>query len=375
MQLALEEAKKGLGWVEPGVPVGCVILDSDHQFLSSGYHKKYGSDHAEVDALKKIRDKNLLKGAHIFVTLEPCHHTGKTPPCSLELAKYPIRSLTYGAEEPFTGKKGLNFLKEKGIEVIRNLDFQKEMENLIAPFKFSFLNRKSFVSLKVASSLDGVVALKNGKSQWITGKPARNHVHFLRAIHSAVLIGVNTLLTDNSRLNIRVDPFKSKKNKVIILDPEGKSFSFLPKSRLLEVHSLEQIIVCCADNIKKNTLGINQLPIPLLSSSHLEKQEVSGDSHLINKKKIFSLSPLLKVLYQEEKIQSVLVEGGAFCWSEFLRQKAAQKLYLYMAPKIIGKGLRWSKDFTIQKLSESRILNSTTFQPIGDDFLIEGIFH
>lgn len=376
MQLALEEAKKGLGWVEPGVPVGCVILGSNYQFLSSGYYEKYGGDHAEVNALKKIKDKSLLKDAHVFVTLEPCHHTGKTPPCSLELVKYPIQSLTYGAEEPFTQKKGLNFLREKKIKIIPNTDFEKEIESLIAPFKFSFLNKKSFVSLKVASSLDGVVALEGGESQWITGEPARNHGHFLRAIHSAVLIGVHTLLTDNPSLNIRIDPFQQKKNKVIILDPNGKSFSFLPKSRLLEVHSPKQIIVCCSDKIKKNTLGINQLPIPHLSSSSLslEKQKMSEDSQLIDKENMFSLSHLLKVLYQEEKIQSVLVEGGAFSWSEFLKQQAVQKLYLYMAPKIIGSGLHWSKDFTIQKLSDCRLLNSMTVQLIGNDFLIEGMF-
>ena len=374
MQLALEEAQKGLGWVEPNPPVGCVVLDSDYQFLSSGYHEKYGGDHAEVNALKKIKDKKLLKDAHIFVTLEPCHHKGKTPPCSLELVRYPIQSLTYGAEEPFTERKGLDFLREKEIKIVHNKDFEKEIENLIAPFKFSFLNKKSFVSLKVASSLDGVVALEKGKSQWITGEPARNHGHFLRATHSAILIGVGTFLTDNPGLDIRVDPFKQKKNKVVILDPEGKSFSFLPKSRLLEVHSPESVTVCCLDQVKRNTWGVNQVSVPLLSSSRLEKQEMSEDSRLINKKNIFSLSHLLKVLYQEEKMQSVLVEGGAFCWSEFLKQKTAQKLYLYMAPKIIGKGLRWSKDFTLPKLSDSKSLDSVTFQSIGNDFLIEGSF-
>ncbi|MYE07195.1 MAG: riboflavin biosynthesis protein RibD, partial [Oligoflexia bacterium] len=136
MELALQEAQKGIGWVEPNPPVGCVILDSDYRFLSSGYHEKYGMAHAEVNALKKIRDKKKLKGAHVFVTLEPCHHTGKTPPCSLELVKYPIQSLTYGVEEPFTRKKGLSFLKEKKIKIIHNTDFKKENENLKAPFKF-----------------------------------------------------------------------------------------------------------------------------------------------------------------------------------------------------------------------------------------------
>ncbi len=364
MQLAIKEAEKGFGFVEPNPPVGCVILDSEYRFLSSGFHAKYGGDHAEVSALKKIKDKSRLKGGHVFITLEPCHHKGKTPPCSLELAKYPIQSLTYGTEEPFTNKKGLNYLCEKGIDIVRSIDFQKELEALVAPFKFATLNKKSFVSLKIASSLDGTTALETGESQWITGESARKHAHFLRARYSAILIGFNTLLKDNPQLNIRVEPFKKKKNKVVILDPEGKSFSFLLQSNLLKVRALEDVIVCCLDKVKKNTLGINQLSLPF-TSSH---------SKSVNIKHRFSLSPLLEILYREEQIQSVLVEGGAFCWSEFLRQKAAQKLYLYMAPKIIGKGLRWSDHFKIGNLSQSINLQSLKIIPIEDDYLLEVSF-
>ncbi|MDE0118940.1 MAG: bifunctional diaminohydroxyphosphoribosylaminopyrimidine deaminase/5-amino-6-(5-phosphoribosylamino)uracil reductase RibD [Bdellovibrionales bacterium] len=372
MKFALQEAKKGIGWVEPNPPVGCVILDSDYHFLSSGYHEKYGMAHAEVNALKKIRDKEKLKGAHVFVTLEPCHHKGKTPPCSKTLAHYSIKSLTYGVEDPFTKTGGLDYLRQKGVTIIRSPDLQKELENLVAPFKFSFSNQKSFVSLKVASSLDGVVALENGKSQWITGEKAREHSHFLRASHSATLIGVNTFLKDNPRLNIRIDPFKDKKNKVIILDPEGKSFSLLPKSHLLNTHSPNQVIVCCFDNTKphweKNS--ISNLGVKTL----FFKSYLSGTKDT-KERKYFSLSALLKHFYQKEKIQSVLVEGGAFCLSQFLKEKVAQKLYLYMSPQIIGMGLRWSRDFTIQKLSDSCLLNSMTVQPIGNDFLIEGVFY
>ena len=376
MQLAIKEAEKGLGFVEPNPPVGCVILDSEYRFLSSGFHTKYGSDHAEVSALKKIKDKSRLKGGHIFVTLEPCHHKGKTPPCSLELAKYPIQSLTYGTEEPFTNKKGLDYLCEKGIDVVSSMDFQNELEVLVAPFKFATLNKKSFVSLKIASSLDGTTALETGQSQWITGESARKHAHFLRARYSAILIGLNTLLKDNPQLNIRVDPFRKKKNKVVILDPEGKSFSFLLQSNLLKVRALEDVIVCCLDKVKKNTIGISQLSVPSLSSfsQDLEFQKVSGSSKPINIKHRFSLSHLLEILYQEGKIQSVLVEGGAFCWSEFLKQKAAQKLYLYMSPQIIGKGVKWSDHFKIQKLSQSIKFHSSKITPIEDDYLLEASF-
>ena len=367
MQLALKEAKKGLGFVEPNPPVGCVILDSEYRFLSSGFHQKYGEDHAEVSALKKIKDKNKIKNGHIFVTLEPCHHKGKTSPCSLEIAKYPIQSLTYGTEDPFTKKQGLHYLIEKGIKIIRSFDFQQEMEDLVAPFKFSVLNKKSFISLKIASSIDGTIALETGESEWITSEASRRHAHFLRAQHSAVLIGLNTLLKDDPLLNMRVDPFKKKKNKVIILDPEGKSFSFLASSCLLKVRLPEEIIVCCLDKVKKNSLGIDQLSIPLLQSPYvdLESQKPS---------KSFLLLRLLEILYQEKKVQSVLVEGGAFCWSEFLKQKAAQKLYLYISPRIIGKGLRWSEYFHTQDLFQRVSFSSSNIKPIGDDYLLEASF-
>ncbi len=363
LRLALRLAKKGIGRVEPNPPVGCVILDSDGRLLAEGYHKAYGSDHAEVCALKKIKDKKKLTGARVFLTLEPCHHTGKTSPCSKELARYPIRSLTYGAEDPFTDKKGLEYLRRKGVEIIYNSDFQEEMENLIRPFKFSFLHKKSFVSLKVASSLDGVVATKKGESRWITGWLARRHAHFLRSAHSAVLIGSDTLLKDNPRLDIRLDSFKGKENKVVILDPKGKSFSFLLQSRVLQARSPDQVILCCSHEKKANkkSMVLSALGVRL-KFFKMARQN-------------FSLAAVLKRLYQEEQIQSVLVEGGAFCWSQFLKEKAAQRLYLYIAPRIMGEGLYWSRDFTIQGLSESLIVDSVQLKSLGDDLLVEALFN
>jgi len=353
MGLAFKEAKRGLGWVEPNPPVGCVILDSNYKLLSSGYHKKYGEDHAEVSALKKIKNKQLLKGSHVFVTLEPCDHIGKTPSCTNELAKYPIQSIRYVSEDPFTKKKGLNFLKTKGINIIQVSDYQKEIENIMAPFKFTLLNQKAFVSLKVGSSLDGVMALKNGESKWITSKKSRDHSYFLRAMHSAVLIGVNTFLKDNPYLNIRLDEFKNKKNKVIILDPKGQSLALLLKSHLLEAHSPEDIIVCCSKKTS-NDLGVK--------IKYLENN-------------LFSLPDLMENLYREESVNSILVEGGAFSISQFIQQKSAQKMYLYMAPSIIGSGIHWSKYVNTLSLSQSVKLNAIHGSNIGDDFLIEGFFH
>ena len=355
MELALNIAQKGRGHVEPNPPVACVILNRHNKLLSFGWHKKYGGAHAEVEALKKIKNKAQLKGAKVFVTLEPCHHYGKTPPCSKELVKHPIHSVTYGATDPLVDKKGVHFLKRKGIKIIHSSDFKKEAEELVAPFKFSVLNKKPFVSLKIASSLDGVSALTKGESQWITSEKARQHARFLRATHSAVLIGVNTLLKDNPRLDIRLSAFKKKKNKVVILDPKGQSFSFLSRSQLLKAHSADEIIVFCAKNVKT--------PPP--------PKDIKVKSFSSSPK---SLSKILEILYQEEGLQSLLVEGGPYCWSQFLKNKIAQRLYLYMAPRIIGKGLHWSKDFTISSLSKSVVLNSLQCVNIGKDYLFTARF-
>lgn len=362
MRLALKLAKKGFGWVEPNPPVGCVILDSEYNFLAGGWHEKYGGDHAEIQALKKITNKKKLKGAQIFLTLEPCHHTGKTPPCSKELAQYPIQSVTYGTTDPFTAKKGLKYLQKKGVQIIKSSDFQEEMEKLVAPFKFSLHHKKAFVSLKVAVSLDGKVALKTGESQWITGEKSRQHSRFLRATHSAVLIGVNTFLKDNPSLNIRLNRFKKKENKVIILDPKGKSFSALPKSKLFQAHLPNQIIVICS--VQAKTLQTNAL----ISSTGVKTKFFKTF------KKYLPLSDILQNLYQEEGIQSVLVEGGAFCHSQFLKENIPQRLYCYMAPRIIGMGESWSGEFLVQCLSKSLDLNSVKINPIGKDFLLEGYF-
>ena len=415
MGLALQSAKKGIGWVEPNPPVGCVILDFEYNLLGTGYHQKYGADHAEVSALKKIKDKTKLNKARVFVTLEPCHHQGKTPSCAKALSCFPIHSLCYGAEDPFTKGQGLKYLKEKNIQVTKSQDFSQELENLIAPFKFSFLHKQAFVSLKVATSLDGKMALKSGESRWITGQKAREHAHSLRAKHSAVLIGVKTLLQDNPRLNVRLKSYADKENKVVVLDPKGESLPFLPQSKLLKSHPAHHIIVVCSAlgnqrHIlqKGEALKISTLFLPLKKERHfldLQNQKSTPLKGIVQRGACFDLdqtgqeiplSPevfpssgpdvkhafsnqmsipkLLKTLYQKENIQSVLVEGGGWTLSQFLQQGSAQRLYLYIAPRIIGQGLSWSKGFAVSQLSQSLELNSMECCSLGEDFLLSGFF-
>ena len=365
MHLAIQEARKGLADVAPNPPVGCVILDCYHQYLSSGYHIKYGADHAEVAALKKINNKNKLNGAHIFVTLEPCHHQGKTPSCSSYIAQFKFKSLTYGSLDPFTKGVGLDFLAKQGIKIIRSKWFQTELLNLIAPFSFTYKHKKSFVSLKIASSLDGVIAppsVLQKTKYWITGTNARRTVHFLRAIHSGVLVGGTTIIKDNPKLNIRLVKYKHKKNKVIILDPTGQTLSFLPNSNLVKYHLRDDILVFCASNIK----------VPKKVSNYVKVKKINAFFN--RKNNFFCLSTLSEKLYQDENVSSIMVEGGAICFAQFLKQKACQKAYIYFAPNILGKGLYWSKYFT-QSISKVPVLDLVKWHRIDPDFMLEGYLH
>lgn len=383
MRQALLEAQKGVGHVEPNPPVGCVILDKNHRFLSSGHHKQYGGPHAEIHALNQVRDKTRLKGAFVFVTLEPCHHTGKTPSCAGELAKYPLHSVIYGATDPFTKGRGLKFLREKGIQT-RHLTagLREELNDLIQAFVFSFLKKRAFVSLKLATTLNGMISMPHRR--WITGSEARRHGHFLRASHQGVVVGVQTLLQDNPRLNVRLKGFSNRKNKVIILDPQGKSLPFLPTSRLLSVRPPGQVMVCLS---KKHLAGAKKT-LPRLFKKPFPQSKnpppLGGESGAglpglaavpTHPEGYFDLSHLLDICYREWDVSSVLVEGGGVSVSHFIRQLQAQRFYLYVSPLVsAGKGLEWSQSLKGFKNPASFQLKRCRWDKVGRDFLMTGHF-
>lgn len=359
MELAIQSAEKGRGLVSPNPPVGCVILDKDYSFLSSGFYSHYGSIHAEISALNKIKDKKLLKGAHIFVTLEPCAHFGKNPPCVDELLKYPFASLSYGREDPNpkTKSKGLQKLKEKGFLIKKFNHFQKQIQRMYESFSMNMEEQRAFFALKTASSLDGVSSFYNGESQWITGKESRDFVSCLRADFSAVLIGVNTFLEDNPRLNCRKKALEKTINKVCLLDPSGKSLPLIPQSRLATVRPLENIFVITQKDVKKEDYPFQILRTPL------DSQTLQWD-----------LKKLSFQLYQK-KICSVLIEGGEITSSHFLKQKAIQRLYHFINPSIMGglKGRYWTESLSIPHLGARKKLKSTELLFFGEDICITGL--
>ncbi len=332
MKLAIHEALKGAPFVSPNPKVGCVILNSHGELLTTGYHKKFGEGHAEVEALKGLSSEHL-KGAHVIVTLEPCAHEGKTPSCAKTLAKLPIKKVTYGLVDPnpLVAGQGAKILKDTGVEVEEYQGALKnELEETCEEFIWNFRQKKVFVAMKVAQSLDGKIALLNGESKWITCPESRQKVHELRAQYDAVLVGKNTVLVDNPSLDIRHSHIQ-KENKVIVLDRSGEVLKKKDHLKVFSVHKPENVSV--------------------LSSQ--------------------DLNSLLDELYKKG-IRSLMVEGGGQVYSSFLAQGLVQRLHLFTAPIILGKGIGWSDGFNLADISKKLELKSEKSQQFGQDTYLTG---
>jgi diaminohydroxyphosphoribosylaminopyrimidine deaminase/5-amino-6-(5-phosphoribosylamino)uracil reductase len=357
MALAIAEAKKGFGFVSPNPVVGCVILDSKRQLLACGYHHKIGGPHAEVEALNSIQDLSKLIGAEVYVTLEPCSHFGRTPPCAHALAKFKLKKLVYGLRDPNpkVSGQGAAHLNAAGIECQswaehspQEIEILKDLEELAEIFLFNQRQQKVFVALKAATSLDGRMAMRSGESQWITGPESREHAHFLRAQYDAVLIGKRTFLADDPSLNIRLKGFENQSNFVVILDPDGETITQIKSSKLAAVRPLNKIIFATSANILSDEFKILKV-----------RKNSEGD---------LDLKHLLEQLWQVE-IKSIFVEGGAKTYAGFIKESLVNRVHLFVAPHIIGgqHGLSWTEYLGGEKMSERFLLSKLKPQKLGED--------
>lgn len=353
MVLAIEEGKKGAGFVSPNPLVGCVILDRQQNLIGKGYHARVGEAHAEINAVNSVADKSKLEGAHLFVTLEPCAHVGRTPACAQALAALPLASVTYGLEDPnpLVSGRGAEILRQAGKRVVEFSGLKRELGELAEIFLTNVRMKRPFVALKVASSLDGKIAFHDGSSQWITGEAARQHVQFLRGCYDSVLVGHGTFEKDNPRLNSRSEIFASKPQRAVILDPEGRSFARLKDSALLQVRNPADVFIVTGPGIK----GAPEF-------RHLQVRLIDGG---------FDLGELLQQL-QSEGVHSVLVEGGAHAHSAFLRSHLVDRIYVFLAPKIMGDAKGWTSGLHFSGFKEALVLNDTSMQAFGTDWLISG---
>ncbi len=372
MRLAISEAAKGSARVSPNPQVGAVVLDRDGGFMASGYHEYFGGPHAEVNALKNFSNQQL-QGAQVYVTLEPCAHEGKTPSCAKMMAKLPLAKVVFGLIDPnpLVAGQGAEILKSAGIEaeLFSSADKKAEdeirllLEESCEAFLWNFRNKKVFVALKMASSLDGQVALRSGESQWITGPESREYVHYLRACYDAVLVGKGTVEFDDPSLNIRHSTI-SKKNKVIVIDAEGDLLHKFADLKMTQVHDSADLLWCVSAELSEET----QKKLAKLSNRPrvlFVKTKVAGD---------LDLQDLLAQLYALG-LRSVLVEGGAFTASSFINCSLVNRLYLFQAPIIMGSGgsLSWTNSVRIATMSEKLKLQNPRYQVFGNDFLITGV--
>lgn len=362
MKLAIQEAKKGIGYVSPNPPVGCVILDSNEQLLATGFHAKVGGPHAEIAALDTVKDLSKLAGAHMIVTLEPCAHHGRTPPCAERIASLPLAKLTYGMQDPnpLVNGQGMKIIKAAGIEVAEYQELRLELAELAEVFLWNIHHKETFFALKVATSLDGALGLKTGESRWISGEKSREYTHLLRGQYDAVLVGVQTVLQDNPRLNCRNPQFAEKpENKVIILDPSGLLLDKIRDLELLKVRRSDQILVITTLEKSKAflELGFEAMALSVQKLGQFDLQALSNE--------------LLK-----RKITSVLVEGGAQTYSAFIKQKIPARLYQFIAPKVLGaeQSRVWTEAFAVTQMEKAVKLHNPKWQVIGDDVLLTGTF-
>ena len=343
MMLAIEQARRGLGRVSPNPPVGAVILNAQGQLLSTGYHRAFGSDHAEIMAVKN--NKRPLQQAVLHVTLEPCSHQGLNPSCADQLIQLPFSKVCIGVKDPNpkVSGRGIEKLKQSKIEVeMYEGPLKSQLEELIEIFSYNMKNKKPFTALKIASSLDGSITAFNRK--WITNESSREYVSLLRGHYDAVCIGVQTFLTDNPRLNSRHPHFLDQENTVIILDPDGLSFSALKDSQLVQVRAPSKVIIAA----RRPQEG---LPYCMIQQDQNP----------------FDLEDLLRKLFHKG-VYSILVEGGGGVFSSFLGQ--SQRIYLFLAPFLAGGKSR--KKWWSEELNVPACLSSVRTSNFKEDILITG---
>ncbi|MCD6490279.1 MAG: bifunctional diaminohydroxyphosphoribosylaminopyrimidine deaminase/5-amino-6-(5-phosphoribosylamino)uracil reductase RibD [Thermodesulfobacterium sp.] len=351
MKIAIKEAYKGLGWTSPNPSVGAVIVDPvTKKIIAKGYHKKYGLPHAEVEAIKKAGEK--AKGAILYVTLEPCSHYGKTPPCTEKILEAGISKVICGIRDPNPlAKGGLDYLKSKGIEVKAGV-LEKEVKVLTRFFLSYILKKRPWVIMKVASSLDGKIAVSTGDSKWITGEKARKFAHKLRHICDAILVGKNTVLKDDPELTCRLT--KGKNPIRIVLDTH---LSLDTEFKIFNVTETKKTIIACGEKVdpqKEKILkerGVEVWKLPL-------------------KEEKIDLNALLEKC-TKNKISSLLVEGGAKIYGNFLEENLVDEIFYFVGPVIIGdkKGIFAIERKPLQSLKDALFLRDIKVKKLGNSFL------
>lgn len=351
MKLALNLAKKGMGFVNPNPMVGAVIVKDD-RIIGKGWHKKCGELHAERNAFANCTED--CAGATIYVTLEPCCHYGRTPPCTEAIIENRIARVVIGSSDPnpLVAGKGAQVLRDHKIEVIEGV-LNDECDELNEIFMHFITTKLPFVTMKYAMTMDGKIACYTGASQWITGEEARNNVQCDRLRHSAIMVGVGTVIADNPMLTCRLE---NGRNPVRIVC-DTKLRTPLDSNIVETACNIPTIIATCSKDLSK----IHEYES--YGCRIITTDEIEG--HV-------NLRELMRIL-GEQKIDSILLEGGSqLNWSA-LNSGIINKIQTYIAPKIFG-GIQAKSPVSglgVPSPNNAFKLTNTKIRQIGDDFLIE----
>jgi diaminohydroxyphosphoribosylaminopyrimidine deaminase/5-amino-6-(5-phosphoribosylamino)uracil reductase len=354
MQRALAVAEGGIGFVSPNPVVGCVIVKAG-RILGEGYHERYGGPHAEANALRVAGSE--ARGATLYVTLEPCCHTGKTPPCVDAVLQAGVGRVVIAMRDPNpkVAGGGLARLRAAGIDVTLGI-CEAEARRLNEPFLHYIQTQRPFVTLKCAVTLDGKIATRTGASRWITGAPAREHVHRMRHAADALLVGSGTALQDDPLLTTRLPGGGGVNPLRIVVDS------------LLRLSLSSQLATVRPDC---RTLVATSQRAPLDKQRQLENQGVEIlrlPSYADGRVNIEALLAALGT----RGVADLLVEGGATLSATLLQRRLIDKVVVFIAPKIIGgDGINVVAAFGVDTMADALQLYGMTSQSVGEDVMLE----
>lgn len=353
MRLAMQLAGNAIGRTSPNPLVGAVIV-KDNRVVGCGWHRKAGTPHAEVHALNQAGE--LAQGADVYVTLEPCAHYGKTPPCSKALVEAKVKNVYGGLLDvnPKVAGKGFKILEDAGIHVEYGF-LQDELRKQNEVFFKWIEHKKPFIVLKAAMTLDGKIATATGQSKWITNETSRAYGYKLRDIYDGIMVGINTVIEDNPMLTARVD---GGKNPIrIVVD---SSLKIDINANVVQDKSAKTIVATTDKADKDKILKLQAQDVDVIVVDKDENDKVD-------------IEKLLDILGQQN-ICSILVEGGATLSGSFVAKKLVDKVYFFIAPRIVGgKEAKTPVAGTgILNLQEALSLKDIQIEKLEEDILIIG---
>jgi len=353
MRLAMQLAGNAIGRTSPNPLVGAVIV-KDNRVVGCGWHRKAGTPHAEVHALNQAGE--LAQGADVYVTLEPCAHYGKTPPCAKALVEAKVKNVYGGLLDvnPKVAGKGFKILEDAGIHVEYGF-LQDELRKQNEVFFKWIEHKKPFVVLKAAMTLDGKIATATGQSKWITNETSRAYGYKLRDIYDGIMVGINTVIEDNPMLTARVDVGKNPIRIVV-----DSSLKIDINANVVQDKSAKTIVATTDKADKDKILKLQAQNVDVIVVDKDENDKVD-------------IEKLLNILGQQN-ICSILVEGGATLSGSFVAKKLVDKVYFFIAPKIVGgKEAKTPVAGTgILNLQEALALKDIQIEKLEEDILIIG---